>query len=346
MKRLLFSLTLVGLLAAACAPLATPEPTRTSEAQTRPYPSLPTSTPGAGEGQTQPYPPPPTGAPSQGSRIPAVLAAIQSLASTLGLPTDQIKLISVEAVEWPDGCLGVSRPDVLCLQVITPGYLVVLEANGQQYEYHTNQDGSIVISTAEGALLSEPQTAAVSTLAHALNVKLADVKVISSTPVEWPDACLGMAQPGVLCAQVITPGYKIVLEANGRQYEYRTNQDANIIVPATIALTWHREGGLAGFCDDLVVYASGEAQASGGCGQNAGPSADYLFAILSQDELAQFDQWLADFGLVTVTHQDPATADAMKMTLTLNGLGAGQPTEADKQALMLWAQDLFTRLQP
>jgi len=183
MKRLLFSLTLVGLLAAACAPLATPEPTRTSEAQTRPYPSLPTSTPGVGEGQTQPYPPPPTGAPSQGNQIPAVLAAIQSLASRLGLPTDQIKLISVEAVEWPDGCLGVSRPDVLCLQVITPGYLVVLEANGQQYEYHTNQDGSIVISTAEGALLSEPQTAAVSTLAHALNVKLADVKVISSTPL-------------------------------------------------------------------------------------------------------------------------------------------------------------------
>ena len=343
MKRLLYSLTLMGLLAAACAPLATPEPARTSEAPTPPYPSLPTSTPGAGQGQPQPYPPPPTSASSQCNQSPAVLAAIRSLASALGLPADQIKLISVEAVEWTDSCLGVSRPDASCLQVITPGYLVVLEANGQQYEYHTNQDGSIVLAATGGALPSDPQAAAASTLAHSLNVRLTDVKVISSTPVEWPDACLGMAQLGVLCAQVITPGHKIVLEANGRQYEYRTNQEANIVVPATIALTWHREGGLAGFCDDLVVYASGEVQASGGCGQNASPSADYLFA---HGELAQFNQWLADFGPVSVTQQDPATADAMKMTLTLNGLGAGQPTEADKQALILWAQDLFTRLQP
>ena len=30
-------------------------------------------------------------------------------------------------------------------QVITPGYLITLEANGQQYEYHTNETNVVVL---------------------------------------------------------------------------------------------------------------------------------------------------------------------------------------------------------
>src|SRR5690349_8826421 len=37
-----------------------------------------------------------------------------------------------------------------------------------------------------------------------------------------------------------------------------TGNDAPIPFPAdTAVLTWHREGGIAGFCDDLTVYADG-----------------------------------------------------------------------------------------
>jgi len=270
-------------------------------------------------------------------------AAVRALAASLGIPVDQIKIISAEAVEWPDGCLGVSRSDMMCIQVIMPGFRIVLEANGQQYEYHTNRDGSAVALATEGAPVTgdKPEQAAVHTLAASLGLTPGDIKVVSSQFVEWPDACLGVAPPGTVCAQVLTPGYLIVLEARGRQYEYHTNLGGNLVVPAAIALTWHREGGIAGFCDNLTVYASGEAQASG-CGPNAQPAAD----VLSPDERAQLDQWLAAFGAVMVTHADPATADAMKTTLALSGAGAGQPTEADRQAMLVWAEALYARLQP
>jgi hypothetical protein len=36
------------------------------------------------------------------------------------------------------------------------------------------------------------------------------VVLASSEPVDWPDACLGMNQPNVQCAAVITPGYRLV----------------------------------------------------------------------------------------------------------------------------------------
>ena len=47
------------------------------------------------------------------------------------------------------------------------------------------------------------------------------ISVIQATAQEWPDASLGCPQPGMMYAQVITPGYQIILEAAGRRYDYR-----------------------------------------------------------------------------------------------------------------------------
>jgi len=47
---------------------------------------------------------------------------------------------------------------------------------------------------------------------------------------DWPDACLGINQPGRFCAEVITPGYEIVLEAENTDFTYRTNQDGSTII--------------------------------------------------------------------------------------------------------------------
>ena len=72
----------------------------------------------------------------------AALSARADLAQRLQIDVDTITLISVEAVDWPDACMGVQTPGVMCAQVVISGYKVVLEANGQQYEYHTNESGS------------------------------------------------------------------------------------------------------------------------------------------------------------------------------------------------------------
>jgi hypothetical protein len=74
----------------------------------------------------------------------AALTARADLAKQLQIDPDTITLVSVEAVDWPDGCLGIQAPGIMCTMVITPGYRVVLEANGKQYEYHTNETGDVV----------------------------------------------------------------------------------------------------------------------------------------------------------------------------------------------------------
>jgi hypothetical protein len=76
---------------------------------------------------------------------PAQKMAVQALSAEVKVPVAQIKVVSSKAVEWPDACLGVAQKDVVCAQVITPGYSFLFAAKGQQYEYHTNQDGSQVL---------------------------------------------------------------------------------------------------------------------------------------------------------------------------------------------------------
>jgi hypothetical protein len=66
------------------------------------------------------------------------------LAQRLSTSVDQINVVESEPVEWSDSSLGCPQPDMFYMQVITPGYRIVLDANGQQYEYHSNRDISFV----------------------------------------------------------------------------------------------------------------------------------------------------------------------------------------------------------
>ena len=70
-----------------------------------------------------------------------VVKAREFLANELGITPDQIEVVSVEATEWPDSCLGVVIPDTMCAEVITPGYKIILQAQGRDRELHTDETG-------------------------------------------------------------------------------------------------------------------------------------------------------------------------------------------------------------
>ena len=54
-------------------------------------------------------------------------------------------LVALEPVDWPNTSLGCPEPERTYPQVVTPGFRLVFEYEGQQYEYHTDQDGSTVV---------------------------------------------------------------------------------------------------------------------------------------------------------------------------------------------------------
>lgn len=65
--------------------------------------------------------------------------------------------------------------------------------------------------------------AAVEQAISELNVDPDAVEVISIESVEWSDTSLGCPQPDEMYAQVITPGYRVVLAVDGETYEVHTD---------------------------------------------------------------------------------------------------------------------------
>ncbi len=141
MKPKMLSLVLLtSVLLAACgsasAPTQAPVPTATPFVSPITSPIATPVAPGPGGGLiTKPEAEKWANAPA------AALAARKMLVDQLKVDIDTIGLVSVEKVDWPDGCLGVYTPGIACIQVITRGYKVILAANGQQYEFHTNESG-------------------------------------------------------------------------------------------------------------------------------------------------------------------------------------------------------------
>jgi hypothetical protein len=67
-------------------------------------------------------------------------------------------------------------------------------------------------------------------LAQRLGVAEEEIVVRSLEAVQWPDTSLGCPQPGMMYAQVITPGYRVVFEVGGKAYEYHTDAGQSTIL--------------------------------------------------------------------------------------------------------------------
>ncbi len=52
--------------------------------------------------------------------------------------------------------------------------------------------------------------------------------VVSVERTDWPDSCLGAARTDEVCAQVITPGYRIVVSHDGKRLEYHSDLGGGI----------------------------------------------------------------------------------------------------------------------
>ena len=271
-------------------------------------------------------------------------AAIAALAQDLNLPISQIKIISTQAVTWPNGCLGVVHVGVLCTQATVDGFQIVLQANGKQYEYHTNQDGSSVIQAILSSVSGDVEQKSQAQLATSLGIDQNSITVDSDRAVEFPDSCMGVAIQDVACSQMVTPGRIIVLEANNVQYEYHANQDGSVVQPATLAFIWRRSGGLAGVCDSLTVFLSGEVYANE-CKLQNQLKAGSISTLLTTQEQKQFAAWMSILEQTNLDASDAqGVSDRMTRTLTLFTEGTQPVSDTDKAALFQMAQKMFTDL--
>ena len=167
-------------------------------------------------------------------------------------------------------------------------------------------------------------------LANQLGIDSSEVTVTSSEAVAWPDACLGVTLEDEMCAQVITPGYKIVLSANGNSYTYHTDQSGSWyrLIEGPEVQIGERIADWRGTADNgscLQASFGAEGVAFGPCGGVQGQG-----RYIDATRLAALQEWAAAYA--------PFQADTEWGTLDFAGTGTQQASTEQQAALARWAQ--------
>jgi hypothetical protein len=296
----------------------------------------------------------------------AALSARNLLAARLGIRIDEISITRVEAQEWPDACLGVAEAGQICAQVVTPGYLVELRVNDKLYEYRTDRSGELVV------LANAPQTQVENpvifwTSAQDQQCQTAQIgdQVIAAGLCNGPllpgrfvsrerQEQLGEMAARYASFQAETAAGRIQFNGQGNILATPSQQRmiaewSRLAAQEAIAgrsgaswglvFTWDREGGIAGFCDHLEVYAYGEAWASGCNPDEEGAS---MPVLLNDRQLRLLYQWMDNYATFEYEESDPATADAMTTRLSFFGSGSQEVEEATRQEMQELTTELYT----
>lgn len=306
---------------------------------------------------------------SGGEENPAAQAARQSLAHELGLNPYVVLLESSTSIQWPDGCLGIYKTGQMCTQQITPGFVIILSALGKLYQFNTDENGAQVSAVpglaapvndlvltwhTDGQCQTAMLRPEASVTSGPCNGQLMTYTFSSDTPQAVQDLITFAATYAPVYAE--TPAGQLNFHGTGSQTASVAEQRmlaewAHWVIDAAVAgrtsatdrlaLAWHREGGIAAFCDDLAVYTTGFAQATA-CKGNQ-PQA-FGRRRLTANQLAQLYQWVDNLHSFNLQQANsPRASDTMTITLLFNGNGSQTANENEKQAIKTFAGQLYVQ---
>jgi hypothetical protein len=169
-----------------------------------------------------------------------------------------------------------------------------------------------------------------SVLSEALGVSVSEIEILTTEQVDWPDACLGLSSGGEACAQVITPGWRIVLRIDGQDYEFRTSEDGTLVRPVDPILSPYPEPAATTETSEtspaqvvqiflIAIGDGGQAGQAVGCGDSLVPAEQSLPPEVQEPRaaleslLAIEDQFYGQSGLYNALYQSDLQVEEVKI---------------------------------
>ena len=129
----------------------------------------------------------------------------------------------------------------------------------------------------------------------------------------------------------------VFLSACGPVTPVPTEPDKSATPPSDLVIEWHREGGIAGFCDTVMVYANGIYLISN-C------SSKIVFqGELSALQSALMRHYINTYKNFEYEQKDRAVADSMSVSLKFYGQGIQKPSDDDIQTIFELMSDLMAQ---
>ena len=136
-KTLIYVLLLISMFGCRLVVLSSPSPPPTPSADLKAS-VLPTQEPK--KDNTQMTQPPP----SSSGMESAIQKAKEDLAQRLSIEISQINLVEAREVVWSNASLGCPQPGMAYAEMLTPGFLILLEGNSIKYEYHASRGTEVI----------------------------------------------------------------------------------------------------------------------------------------------------------------------------------------------------------
>lgn len=124
----------IGLLLAACGDPGPEADTSSSTASTPPSTIMGSST---------------TTETSMPNQSDLAFVAVADLATRLAIGEEDVEVLRVESVTWPDAAIGCPEEGEMYAQVIVEGTRVLLQVGERIYDYHAGDDDMIFLCPSE-----------------------------------------------------------------------------------------------------------------------------------------------------------------------------------------------------
>lgn len=287
----------------------------------------------------------------------AVANVRQVLTQQLQADVMTVEVVAAVQEEWSDACLGAGRANESCAQVQTPGYQITLAVDGKEYRYHTNADGSdfrlveapapaigtrVLTWTNDNERGCQTLEAGIDGVAfgpcfstllgapYSFDTRQSDLTAFANAYQSFTVATVAGAVDFVGNGDKVATAAEQRMIAEWARLVALEAQGGRSSASWGLVFAWHREGGIAGFCDDVTVYVSGDAYVTS-C---KGDQPQELGRLrLSSNQLQVIYDWVDTLQPFEVEQSDPATADAMTTRMVFSGAGNAVADETTYRAI-------------
>src|ERR1044071_6448700 len=176
-----------------------------------------------------------------GAAQAAAEQARATAARELKAAATEFTVVTVEPAQWTDSSLGCRKLNAMYQQVMTSGYVVVLEREGKRHQVNVAGSRAVMcdVATRLSGTVRQPTPArgldrvadlARQDLANRLHVDVEHIRIASMEARRWTDDDMncrsGKGEPATNLPPAVTPasaiGYRLALIASGRTFFYHT----------------------------------------------------------------------------------------------------------------------------
>jgi hypothetical protein len=260
----------------------------------------------------------------------------RDLSRRVRVPLGKLRIRTAQKRTWSDSCLELSRPDEMCAQSLVEGWRVVVTGNRQTWVYHTDREGRILrlVGINEKTLPASVENAVFADIVARSQVFRSSLKITQAEQRTWSDGCLGLAERGVFCTQVLIPGWRVTVEATGKRWIYRTNLSGTLVkldpqiepvqlqgseltpLPQSVVFRAIASGGFTGQTQQTVLLRDGRLIRSR-INPN-GTTSPLQTTQISSQQMRQFQQAIEGIGEYDRLSYPAAPGSADFITVTLS----------------------------